>query len=126
MAVLGRVTHLLPPHEPAPLAPQRPLTRRDRPCNAGPKEIISGGAFCAGDAQLLHSGAARVSSDLALREKRPARLPSISPTRLPPTAARRHDFGPGSGLYTGMSSVPLSHVLVSVSHNVVCKNLMYQ
>merc|ERR1712185_843178 len=51
-ATLGRVAHLLPPHEPAPLAPQCPLTRRDRPCNAGPEQFIHGGAICAGDAHI--------------------------------------------------------------------------
>ena len=83
--------------------------------------MITGGAVSPDDAQILHSCAARVSGGLASRAKRPARLPSISPACLPPTAARRHDFGPGAGLYTGMSGVPLSHVLVSVSHNVLVR-----
>ena len=52
-ATLGRVAHLLPPHEPALLAPQRLLTRSDCPCNAGPQQMISGGAVSAGDASML-------------------------------------------------------------------------
>ena len=86
--------------------------------------MITSGAVSADNAQILHSCAARVSGGLASRAKRPARLPSISPACLLPSASRRHDLGPACGLYTGMSGGLFSHVLVSVSHDVVCKKMM--